>query len=472
MNRKETKEKELKFLAGESKRYPQLFQRKTFVDDAKFLEKFGFFLKDKENLPLGYVKFWPQDFIVEEISKTGEIQTIDIEPFLNKRGEILETEPTLYATLIKADLSTIEAAEQLTSLLKIRMEEIQFAGIKDKDALTSQLVSFRKTKVGDLQKIISPYFFLKNVYSGKGVVETGSLGGNKFTVLIRTNSSFQERKFSENIKDISHKGFYNFFYLQRFGTPRLINFYWGLFILRGDYEKTVLSFLASPGIRELPYIQKLRGEIKENFGDWEKIENILVPFPIIFQNERKVISYLRQNPQDFIGALNQIPEQVQLWLYAYSSRLFNKKLSFYLRKGVEPPQKMPLILSKNKEDWFFYKEFLEEDKIFPLPLENLKPFPIVQWREREVKTKEKAKIEKVKIISQGVILSFSLSKANYATTFLSHLFNLISGLPPKNISPLPIDTKATLGENSLEDILNRFNDVIHSKNEDVFEKYS
>lgn len=471
MNRDEIKEKELKFLAGEYKKYPQLFKRETFIDDSKFLEKFRIFIKGKENLPLGYIKLWPQDFIVEEITKEGEIQTIDADNSLSEVKKFSEKNSTIYATLVKCGLSTIEATEELSSILNLEKEKIQFAGIKDKDAITSQLISVRKININELRKISSPYLFLKNIYSGKGAVEIGGLNGNQFTVLIRTSNSFREKEFLKNLKNIEKEGFYNFFYLQRFGTPRLINFYWGLFILRGEYQKAILSFLSSPGQRELPYFQKLREKVKENFGSWPKIEEILESFPIIFQNERKIVSYLKENPKDFVGALNQIPKQIQLWLFAYGSWLFNKKLSFYLKKRVKPPQKMPLILSKNRGDWLFYKEFLRENKIFSMPLRNIKTFPDVQWKKREIKTVERVRILQIKIIPEGVILNFTLPKAAYATTFLAHLFNLVSGLPPKNISPLPIDTKATLDRGSLEEALNRFKDIIHPKTEDILEKF-
>jgi len=470
MKKDEIKERELKFLAKEYKKYPQLFKRETFVDDSKFLEKFGIFIEDKETLPLGYLKLWPQDFIVEEIPEDGKIQTVKIEDFFDKKRKFLKKDLTIYATLVKCGLSTIEIIEDLVSLLKVDLGKIQSAGIKDKDAITAQLISFRGMDIEDLQKINSPYFFLKNVYSGKGAIEIGELKGNEFTVLVRTKNSFQKEEFLKNLKKIENS-FYNFFYLQRFGTPRLINFYWGLFILRGEYQKAVLSFLCSPGQRELPYFQKLREEIKKNFGDWKKIEEILEPFPIIFRNERKIVNYLKKKSRDFIGALNQIPKQIQLWIFAYGSWLFNKRLSLYLKKRIEPPPKMPLILSKNKKDWLFYKEFLKENKIYSIPLKNLKPFPDIQWRQREIKTRENVKIHRMEIIKEGVILNFTLPRAAYATAFLAHLFNLVSGLPLKNILTYPVDTKATLRKGSLEEILNRFKDVIYPKTENILEKY-
>lgn len=471
MNRKEIKEKEIKFLAQKYQKNQQLFEKETLIDNAQFLEKIGIFIPLQENLPFGYLRLWPQDFIVEEILENGEILTVDIGDFFDSKKEFSENDKTIYATLVKCGLSTLEVVEEMAFFLNIENKKIQFAGIKDKGAITSQLISFRDVNIESVKKISSPYFFLKNAYSGKGVIEMGGLKGNRFTILLRTNKSFKEDEFLKNLDKIKKEGFYNFFYAQRFATPRLINWFWGLLILRGGYEKAVLSFICSPGLREVMYFKNLREEMRKNWRNWPEIGEIMEPFPLIFQNERKVIEYLKNNPDDFIGALNQIPEQVRLWIFAYASLLFNRKLSFCLKKGVKPPQKMPVIPSKDEKDWLFYKEFLEEDKIFSLPLKNLKPFSHIQWDKREINTKEMAVIRQTKIIPEGAVLNFALPKACYATTFLSQLFNLVSGLPPKDISYLPIDTKATLGQNSLKDILNKFSGIIHPKTENIFEKF-
>ena len=471
MERKEIKEQEFKFLAKEFKKNPELFAREIHIHNPKFLEKIGISLplKIQENLFPGYLKLWPQDFIVEEILKDGTIQTIQYDNF-SKNGEF-SLQATLYATLVKCGLSTIEAVEEISSFLKIDKKKIQFAGIKDKDAITSQLVSFRNVNIESIEKISSPYFFLKDTYYDKGAIEVGGLKGNKFTILVRTNNSFEKEKFIENIEVIKKEGFFNFFYSQRFGSPRFINWFWGLLILKGEYKNTVLSFLCSEGQNEIPYFKKVREEIKNNFGNWEKVAKILEPFPIILQNEIKIVNYLKNNSADFVGALKQIPEQIQLWVYAYGSLLFNRKISEYLKNNINPPEKLPLILSNDKSHWTVYDEFLKEDGILILPFENLKPFNFIQWKKREVVTKEKIEIHNVKIIKEGVVLSFTLPKGCYATSFLSNLFQIALGLPPENILQDQIDIKEILGEESIKNTLEKFKSIIFSKTENLFDKF-
>ncbi len=443
---------------------PRFFNTQTFIDEQKSLDKYGIFIPEKKKLPLGYLKLWPQDFIVEEISIDGELQTVFPDKFLHKKKDFLPEDPVIYATLVKCGLSTIEAEEELAKYLRILPETIRFAGIKDKHAITSQLISIKGGNVEKINQISAAHFFIKNVFSGERGLYLGGLRGNQFTIFIRTTSDFKKDEFLKKLKEVEKDGFYNFFYLQRFGVPRLTNHYCGLCILKGDYEGAIKTAICRPGERELFYFQSLRKEIEKLWGDWEEIEGILSLFPFTFQNEIELISYLVQKPNDFIGALGLIPRIVQLWLTSFAALLYNKKLALYLKAGEVPPETLPLVLSSDKKDWLFYEEFLKENGIFSVTFayNNLKPFPKIYLKHREQQVRERVEILNYKIIPEGVILNFNLSKGCYATTFLSHLFNLVSGALPKKFSNLPIDTKANLKQQSLEEILNKFSDVVSS----------
>jgi len=446
------------------RRWPRFFESQTFIDDSKTLEKYGIYIPKKKGFPLGYLKLWPQDFIVEEINTQGEIQTVSPEKFLSTKKDFDWQDPIIYADLVKCGLSTIEVAEELTKRLNLAPKDIKYAGIKDKHAITSQLISIKNGDIEKLHQIASPNFFIKNVFSGEREIYLGGLKGNQFTILIRTGPNFDKNEFLKRSKEVEKEGFFNFFYLQRFGVPRLTNPHSGLSILKGDYEKALFTAICKPGERELVYFQSLRKEIEQLWGKWDKIEEVLELFPLTFQNERTLMSHLIKNPDDFIGALNQIPRVVQLWLTSLAALLFNKAISSCLQKEEKPPATFPLILTPDEKTWAFYKDLLNKIGIFSITFaqKNLKPFPFIVLRKREQNTMEKVKIISQKIIPGGVILNFALSKGCYATTFLSHLFNLASGNLPKKFSNLPIDTKANLNQPSLEEILNKFTDVVSS----------
>ena len=446
------------------RQWPRFFESQTFIDNQKILEKYGIFIPEKKKLPLGYLKLWPQDFIVEEISFDGELQTVFPDKFLHKKRDFLPEDPIIYATLVKCGLSTIEVAEELAKQLKINLENIKYPGIKDKHAITSQLISIKEGDIEKIHQFSLPQFFLKNIFSGEKELHLGNLRSNQFTILIRTGPDFRKEEFLKRLKEIERNGFFNFFYLQRFGIPRLTAPYCGLYIIKGDYEKAVFTALCKPGERELFYFQNIRKEIEGLWRKWEDIEGVLELFPLTFWNERKMVEYLIKNPEDFAGALNQIPKQVWLWVDSFASLLFNKKLSSYVKEDKDPPLAFPLW-RQEKKAWLLYKEPLDQLEIFSIAftLKNLEPFPFAIRRGGgERKSKEKIEILNYKIIPEGVILNFNLPKGCYATTFLSHLFNLASGNLPKKFSNLPIDTKANLNQPSLEEILNKFTDVVSS----------
>ncbi|MDP2838120.1 MAG: tRNA pseudouridine(13) synthase TruD [Candidatus Moranbacteria bacterium] len=466
LNRQDSKEQERQILVTAAEAHPELFEQHSYVEGDALLREFGITIPGKASFSEGYLKLWPADFIVEEVGSDGTVYTVTRENVLTEETALTYA-PTTFATLVKCGLSTIEVVEDLAKQLECDRQSIGYAGIKDRDALTAQRISFRKISPQKLKKITSPYFFLKDVTTGNGAITTGGLKGNRFTLLIRTPNSFFHKDtfdtFAKQLATVREQGFSNFFYLQRFGTPRLHNYVWGLSILRGEYEQTVLDVLAFGAERELPYFKNLRIQCQQAFGDWKAVETILASFPIIFRHELKMVRYLIDHPSDYSGALGQISDQIVLWVYALASRYFNQAISASGQAGGPLPQTLPLFLSYNKKSWAPYEAELRHDGIFPPPFENLKPFPALQMRDRSLPTTDRPAILWIEAVDQGLVLSFELGKGQYATTFLSHLFNLVSGKPPAYLDTAEVDTKAVLEQGTLRDTIAYFAPIIRSK---------
>ncbi len=471
-DRQTDKEQEHEILAAAAKDRPELFEARSYTEDDTLLQEFGIHIPGKGAFPQGYLKLWPEDFIVEEISPEGAIYTVTRENLLTPETK-LEYAPTIFVTLVKCGVSTIEAIDDMVAQLGCDRTAIGYAGIKDRDALTAQRLSFRKISPQKLKQLSSPYFFLKDASESKGSVATAGLRGNRFTLLIRTPQTLFQKDtfvaFARNFAHVRQNGFYNFFYLQRFGTPRLRNYVWGLAILRGEYEQAVFDVFAFQAKRELPYFKELRAECAKLWRNWSAIEALIAPFPIIFRHELRLVRYLKEHPDDFSGALAELPDQVVLWVYALASRYFNECLSQLAVSGNPLPATLPLFLGYNKKSWASYEAQLKRDGIFPPPFENLKPFPFLQLRERSLPTVDCPTILDVQACDQGLILSFELGKGQYATTFLSHFFNLISGKPPEYLTTGQVDTKKVLGQDSITDTLNFFAPIIRSKVETATE---
>ena len=468
-----TKQEESAYLAHEYQKNPHLFERKTFVDDAPMLGEFGIQIPGKEDFVAGALKLWPEDFIVEEISKEGEVASV-----MSPKDRILKGgTPTkvLTATLVKCNISTLEAICDIARLLTIPTDDIGYAGMKDKDAITAQRISLRGVSIEKAQAIESPFFFLTDFEYGKGVIQRGALRGNRFTILVRTPVPLSDPAFGSTVaralERVATEGFYNFFYLQRFSMPRLRNYQWAYDILRGDYKQAVLDILTVSAEREMPFFKNIRADIKKTWGKWQEVQDILAPFPMFFVHEQKIVAHLVAHPTDFAGALQTIPEQITIWLNALGSLFFNKKIAEYVLRGQKPPSDLPFFLSVQAKDQDVYKDMLVRYGLWPIPFANLAPFPFIKTKGgHATPTKSFAKILQGKIVDQGLLLQFELGKGQYATTFLSHVFNLLSGpLPPGSVLDRT-DTRLELGQESLAGLLAHFESVIQQPDENDFAK--
>jgi len=463
--RLESKDREIAFLKAESAKNPDLFKAETFVDSPSFLAPFGIIVPGKEEFPLGYLKLRPEDFIVEEILPSGGVATVEAP--VAASPTIAEGEgETIYATLVKCGLSTIEAVEDLSRMLGVPLQQIGYAGIKDKNAITAQRISLRGVAPEAILAVRSPYFFLKDFARGKGVVEKGKLSGNRFTITMRSENlraTVAPGVMEGRLQNLLDHGFYNYYYLQRFGSPRYINYMWGIMLLHEQWREVVWSVLVEPSARELPYIIEIRKKISEIGPDWQQIKTLIAPFPHILTHENKIVDQLLLNPEDFRGALLKLPEQLLLWVYGFASWAFNQRLADYAKEGSRPPEKFALPLSNDPRDYEPYKAMLGAFGLYPLRSNLPRSLPTLRFMHREASTMEKVFEVKYGTHDEGAVVQFSLGKGQYATTFLSHLFNLVGGKIPEHYSRDFIDGKEVLGTGSTGAVRTHFADVIKAQ---------
>jgi TruD family tRNA pseudouridine synthase len=455
-------QKQNNYLQKIKEKNPELFVRKTLVDSDATLKLVGINGLPTEK-PSVYLRLWPQDFIVEEIGKNDELHLVE---YKHDEDTIDSDGLTVYADLVKAGVSTLDVIDELSKNHKIDRRFVGYAGIKDRDAITSQLISFRNISVGDVKNIRSTNFFLKNIRTGKGAIQIGDLAGNRFTLVLRGDKPIDKDEVLNLINEYKKTGFWNFFYTQRFGTPRLISHYLGLLLLKCQYEEVVKNLLTFQTDGEIELYKNVRADILSKWRDWGAIRTILLNLPYSFRRELNLISHLEKYPTDFLGALKLIPDQVQLWIFAYASFVFNRKLSFFIKSNASIPEVMPLFLSRNPADWEYYSEYLKADGL-AMPSDVFRDFPEIQLKERSVNTRQDFEFHGFEIIPDDpkiAVICFSLPKGSYATTMLAHFFALSGNVPVlPNISITVVDSKQILGNGSIAPVVEIFKGVINSK---------
>jgi len=172
----------------------------------------------------GEIKTVPEDFIVDEI------------PAYEPSG----TGEHLFIHITKKGITTKDVQKALAHKFNIKMKDVEFAGIKDKHALTSQFFSAWLLDKQDPELVYSLEEELPvKINSAKfhqRKIKKGHLWGNQFDILIRNIDSSTEEALERTHKIISeiHKqGLPNFYGTQRFGIEG-DNAQQGFEILKGE----------------------------------------------------------------------------------------------------------------------------------------------------------------------------------------------------------------------------------------------
>ncbi len=347
------------------------------------------------------IKQLPEDFIVREINDIG----------LNDSGKYS------YFLLKKKNCNTLRAIQKIAEKLNINEKNIGFAGNKDKNALTEQVISIYKGNKS-IENIRIKGIELKYLGKGDGEIYLGNLRGNDFIITIRNLAE-------KDIKNIKEKAGNNKIFMPNyFGQQRLSNnnSLIGKAIIKSNFKEAVDLVL-------------------ESNSDYSE----------------KINQHLQRQKNDFVGALRIISFRLlKLYIHSYQSFLFNKALEQYIKTNKKPinkkisnflehikfslrsnfiyNKKIPIIGfgteidNKNIEN--IIKKILNEEKInlrdfivraIPdLSSEGVERNALVKINDFKIIKAEKDELNKNK---EKITISFSLPKGSYATVLVDYLFN-------------------------------------------------
>lgn len=297
----------------------------------------------------GRLRVLPEDFRVEEISDFPE-----------------ESEDGRYtiATVTSTNWETNRLVRRLSKALRISRNKIGFAGTKDKRAVTTQLMSF-EAPVEAVLALDIPQVEIAKVYRSRRKITIGDLIGNAFVIKVRecevSGGDLENLCFDTYDQLKSLGGFSNFFGIQRFGALRPITHLVGKYIVKGEIEKAVMTYIAHPTPYELEETRAVRERLEKTRDFEEAYQN----YPKKLTFERVVLKHLVEHPDDFTGAIGRLPANLQMmFVHAYQSYLFNRILSERIRRGL--PLNQPLV----------------GDIVLPLTAQNIpdheKPIPVTR----------------------------------------------------------------------------------------------
>lgn len=267
--------------------------------------------RKRRGLCIWKLKFFKSRRFSETMYKIKQLP----EDFIVKEISTVKKKPDgkyLYFWIKKKEQNTLDVIRELARELRIPEKQIGAAGNKDKHAVTEQMISVIGVKKENVEKIKRENVSFEFYGRGEVPISLGDLLGNKFEIMIRNLEG----------QKIEKAGFLeNYFGEQRFS---LHNADIGKHLIQKEFQ--LAAYLI---------------------------------------NDAKIKEYLKERPNDFVGALKKLPMRLlRIYVNACQSYLWNKTTARYLEKKGKLMKKV----SYSGGEWVFVSN--------PLDFKDLK-IPIV-----------------------------------------------------------------------------------------------
>jgi tRNA pseudouridine13 synthase len=267
-----------------------------------------------EDLPAtgGRIKERPEDFLVEEL------------PLYEPSGE----GEHIYLLIEKRGISTLHMVRLLAGHFGVHARAIGYAGLKDKQAITRQVVSIHVPgkKIEDFPSIQHERIGVLWADYHANKLRVGHLKGNRFSIRVRGIDPSRAVVFKRALDRMAREGVPNRIGEQRFGNLAN-NHLIGLALLRRDHE-AVIRLLLAP---DPAFPENLR-EARELFEKGE-LTAALDALPRAARTERSVLGALSRSASRG-QAVRQIgPSERAFYITAFQSAIFNAVLDERLVAG-------------------------------------------------------------------------------------------------------------------------------------------
>lgn len=239
--------------------------------------------------------------------------------------------------LKKTDWTTLDALKSIARTWKLSPRQIMHAGLKDRHAVTSQLITIAG---GPRRNLEQSTYQLEYLGQSPRATCSQDILGNRFRLAIRSLTSAACESAQTVLPDLEQTGLANYFDNQRFGSyipsEPFIAEHW----LRGDFEAACRLALAiqHPDDPQQEVVQKQL--LREHWGDWKTCKAVLAR-----SHRRSIVTFLDDRPGDFKGAWARVDAQLRgLYLSAFQSHLWNSLLSLKIQELLPPEQRVEFPL--------------------------------------------------------------------------------------------------------------------------------
>ncbi len=250
-----------------------------------------------------------EDFIVEEV------HSVDVRP---------ENGPYKIYLMEKRGLETFSLISYLAKANGIPFKDFGYAGLKDRHAITRQLISVPSGR--GIRTLHEKSFDLELKGHSDSPIRPGQLNGNRFMINVRDLTLDEVDGAIKRAAMLRECGVPNYFDSQRFGSVPHGEFI-AKHLLGGEYERAMRIFLTHYDKKEKREVKEDKRSILANWDDLSKAEirsrHLQVP----------VETYLRTGSWEeaYLFIARNIRE---LFLSAYQSHLWNECVKELLRSDL------------------------------------------------------------------------------------------------------------------------------------------
>lgn len=230
--------------------------------------------------------------------------------------------------ITKRGLTTFEAADIVAKGAGVERSAVAYAGLKDKDGVTSQIMTVEGGKpVTFRDKSLT----IRPVGRAARAVESTDSKGNSFEIVVRDLEGDDMRRIRVNMLELKRLGIPNYFDDQRFGCLRHGQGFVVRHLLKGEPELALRAMLAAPSRYGHEKVEQFKHGIQQRWGNWEELADYCRA-----RRGATVFEHLKENPEDFLGAMERgiSSRERTIHLFAYQSYLWNQAAAFRIREIV------------------------------------------------------------------------------------------------------------------------------------------
>lgn len=330
-------------------------------------ERIGIELNEQPK-PRGVIKRCNRDFIVREITTKGAL------PLLGHTTLSRSYDKDAYVlfNMTKQGITSNDAVFEVARQLHVRVKDVTMHGMKDRWAITSQLIAIRSDVLSKERRFNHHSIYVRDIGTVSQPLRIGGNKGNRFWIRVRRCYTWPD------LADVHAVP--NFFGGQRFG--RL-----------GD-EQHVGRLLLTGNAEEAGY-------------------RITFP-PLRWRLEQALSECNGNHRQAFLHPMMQ--EVSKFSVLQWQSYLFNRLVSAHIQSGLHLPETFPFWCNKHSALYQGVWESAESiEKEFERMAARTQRRTMVSPRNFTFRNER----------DQSVVFEFELPSGSYATVVLGQLYELV-----------------------------------------------